>query len=249
MKIQYRRVLGVLDSLDRFLGFTLKLILLPVALIAIYALFDYCQTELDAERSGRLATTFVEEGDSEVDANVDFASLRQKNAEIVAWLRIPDTKIDFPVMHARDNKYYLSHDYEKNFAITGGIFLDYRNKADFSDDFSIIYGHRMSSGRMFSDVGKFKDKVFFDRHSQALLYTPERNYILKIVAFASVAGDDRAIYGFDYFTKEESLERINNHVINRRKELINKTGRYILLSTCSIESEGERDVLLGILEE
>lgn len=249
MKIKYRGFYGLIDRLDRLSGVLLRLVIFPVALIAAYALFDFCQTELDAERSGKLAAAYVEENGTDENAEVDFTALRQKNPEIVAWLRIPDTKIDFPVMHARDNKFYLSHDYEKQFAITGGIFLDYRNSDSFSDDFSIIYGHRMSSGRMFSDIGKFKDKKFFDQHPRAFLYTPERNYVLKFVAFASVAGDDGAIYGFNYYTKGESLERINEHAINRRGEFVGGAGKYILLSTCSIESEGERDVLLGVLEE
>ncbi len=249
MRIKYRVFYRLVDRLDRLSGVLLRLVIFPVVLIAAYALFDFCQTELDAERSGKLAAEFVEENGANEEAEVDFVALKQKNPEIVAWLRIPDTKIDFPVMHARDNRFYLSHDYEKQFAITGGIFLDYRNSADFLDDFSIIYGHRMSSGRMFSDVGKFKDKEFFDRHPRAFLYTPERNYALNIVTFASVEGDDGPIYGFNYYTKEESLERINANAINRRGEFVVGAKKYVLLSTCSIESEGERDVLLGVLEE
>jgi sortase B len=248
MKIKYRGAFGFVSGLEKMLGVLLKLVVFPVVLIAAYALYDFCMTELDAERSGKLAAAFVKENDSEQAAEVDFMALKEKNPEIIAWLRIPDTKIDFPVMHARDNKFYLSHDYEKKFAITGGGFLDYRNDANLRDDFSIIYGHRMSSGRMFSDIGKFKDKEFFDAHTRALLYTPDRNYILHIVAFASVAGDDSAIYGFDYYTKEESLKKIEENAINQRGAFVGRPENFVLLSTCSIESEGVRDVVLGYLE-
>ena len=136
MRIKYRGFLGLVERLDRLTGVLLKLTVFPVVLIAAYALFDFCMTELDAERSGKLAAAFVEENGVDEMAEVDFMALKQINSEIIAWLRIPDTKIDFPIMHARDNKFYLSHDYEKKFAITGGIFLDYRNHDDFSDDFS-----------------------------------------------------------------------------------------------------------------
>lgn len=248
MQIKYRRMFRLVDSLNRTLNVVVKLLVFPLVLIAAYAVYDFLQTELDAVRAGRLAKEYVLEGKNEESTEVDFASLKQKNAEIVAWLRIPDTKIDFPVMHARDNKFYLSHDFEKNFAITGGIFLDYRNSADFSDGFSIIYGHRMSSGRMFSDVGKFKDKAFFDEHPKAVIFTPERNYVLGIVAFASVAGDDSVVYGFDNYTKQESAERIYSKAMHKRGEGPDLNKRYILLSTCSVESEGVRDVVLGYLE-
>lgn len=248
MQIKYRRMFSLVDNLNRILNVVVKLFVFPLVLIAAFAVYDFLQTELDAVRAGRLAKEYVLEGKNEESTGVDFASLKQKNPEIVAWLRIPDTKIDFPVMHARDNKFYLSHDFEKNFAITGGIFLDYRNSADFSDSFSIIYGHRMSSGRMFSDVGKFKDKAFFDEHPKAIIFTPERNYVLGIVAFASVAGDDGVIYGFDNYTKQESAERIYSKAIHKRGEVSDLDKRYVLLSTCSVESEGVRDVVLGYLE-
>ncbi len=248
MVIRYRRIIRIVERFDRLLSIMLKILILPIALIAVYAIYDYSLTELDAERAGRLAVMYVNDAEDESNTEVDFASLKQVNSEIVAWLRIPDTKIDFPVMHARDNKFYLSHDYEKQFAIAGGIFLDYRNSGDFSDSFSIIYGHRMSSGRMFSDVGKFKDKEFFDGHPKALLFTPDKNYILNIVAFASVAGDDGKIYGFSNYSTEESMERVLEKAVHKRKFSLDLDRKYILLSTCSIESEGGRDVVLAYLE-
>lgn len=248
MIIRYRRMSRLVERFDRMLSVMLKILVFPIALIAAYAIYDYCLTELDAERAGQLAAAYVKETEDVMGTEVDFASLKQVNSEIVAWLRIPDTKIDFPVMHARDNKFYLSHDHEKQFAITGGIFLDYRNNENFSDGFSIIYGHRMSSGRMFSDVGKFKDKSFFDKHPKALLYTPERNYVLNILAFASVSGDDGMIYGFDYYSKEESVNRVLEKATYVRESSLDLDKRYVLLSTCSIESEGGRDVVLAYLE-
>ena len=247
MRIKYRGMFRLVERLDRILNVALKLIVFPFVLVAAYAVYDFFQTELDAVHAGQLAKEFVVEDEGEA-VEVDFVSLKQKNAEIVAWLRIPDTKIDFPVMHARDNKFYLSHDYEKNFAITGGVFLDYRNNDDFSDGFSIIYGHRMSSGRMFSDVGKFKDKSFFEEHPEASLYTPGQNFVLNIVAFASIDGDDGAVYGFDYHTKEEAIRRIYDKAIYKRGEAPDLSQRFVLLSTCSVESEGGRDVVLGYLE-
>ena len=248
MRIKYRRISRLVERFDRMLGAMLKILILPIVLIAAYAVYDFCLTELDAERAGQLAEIYVKETEDIMGTEVDFTSLKQMNPEIVAWLRIPDTKVDFPVMHARDNKFYLSHDHEKKFAITGGIFLDYRNEEDFSDDFSIIYGHRMSSGRMFSDVGKFKDKNFFDAHPKAMLYTPEGNYGLRIVAFASVTGDDGVIYGFDNHSTKETLNRVMSKAINKRESVSDLSRRYILLSTCSIESEGGRDVVLGYME-
>jgi sortase B len=77
-----------------------------------------------------------------LDDAIDILRLRELNSDIVGWIRIPDTDIDYPILQGSDNDYYLSRNYLGEFAVAGSIFLDYRN--DFGDDFLIIYGHSMS---------------------------------------------------------------------------------------------------------
>ena len=244
MKIKYREFNRVLDGIDSCINNLFKLFLLPVILVGVYAIYDWGQLEVGAIKAASLAKEYVDaSGDS-----VDFKALQQNNADVIAWLQIPDTNIDFPVMQAKDNYYYLSHDFEKNYAVTGGIFLDYRNRKDFSDGLSIIYGHRMSSGRMFSDVGKFEDKEFFNRHQEvAVLYTPGQKYKIRFVAFASVYGVQGEIYNVGAFRKEEAVAKIleNASIVTDDAE---RGEKYILLSTCSTKEQAKRDVLLGILE-
>lgn len=244
MKIKYRGLNRVLDSVDSCINNLFKLFLLPIILVGVYAIYDWGQLEVGAIKAAGLAKEYVDaSGDS-----VDFKALQQKNADVIAWLRVPDTNIDFPVMQAKDNYYYLSHDFEKNYAVTGGIFLDYRNRDDFSDSFSIIYGHRMSSGRMFSDVGKFEDKKFFNEHREgAVLYTPGQKYRIRFVAFASVYGVQGEIYNVGAFRTEESVEKVLESASIIESDA-RDGGKYILLSTCSVKEQAKRDVLLGVLE-
>ena len=74
---------------------------------------------------------------------VDFKALKKINPDIIAWIRIPDTSIDYPVVQGNDDSYYLTHTFKKTEHAAGAIFLDSDNNADFSDDKNIIYGHNI----------------------------------------------------------------------------------------------------------
>ena len=112
-----------------------------------------------------------EPGSAEAFA-VDFEALQQINADIVAWLRIPDV-LDYPVVQGTDNSYYLHHTFRKEYNIAGSIFLDARNTADFSDSKNIIYGHNMRNGSMFHVLRNFQDLDFYQANREIWLYLPD----------------------------------------------------------------------------
>ena len=101
---------------------------------------------------------------------VDFKALKKINPDIVAWIRIPDTSIDYPVVQGNDDSYYLTHTFKKTEHVAGAIFLDSDNYADFSDDKNIIYGHNMKDGSMFGDLKKYKDPKFAGEHPYIEIY-------------------------------------------------------------------------------
>ena len=83
---------------------------------------------------------------------VDFEALKKINPEIIAWIRIPDTKIDYPVVQGTDNEYYLKHTFKKTEHVAGSIFLDKDNSPDFSNRKTILYGHNMKDGSIFQGL-------------------------------------------------------------------------------------------------
>ena len=91
------------------------------------------------------------------------------NPDIVAWIYIEGTKINYPIVQGEDNSYYLKHLFSGEWNGSGCIFLDSRNDASFADRHSIIYGHHMKNGTMFTDLDKYKKQDFFDEHPVALL--------------------------------------------------------------------------------
>lgn len=103
---------------------------------------------------------------------VDFESLKKINPEIIAWIRIPDTKIDYPVVQGTDNEYYLKHTFKKTEHVAGSIFLDKDNSPDFSNRKTILYGHNMKDGSMFQGLHKYESESYLQEHNKVYLYLP-----------------------------------------------------------------------------
>ena len=88
------------------------------------------------------------------------AALKKDYPDLVAWIEIPGTPLSLPVVQGKDNDYYLNHDIEKSRNALGVPFMDYRNKADFSDQNTIIYGHRVKNGKVFHPLLSYEDPAF-----------------------------------------------------------------------------------------
>ena len=214
--------------------------IIAVAFVCIYMIYD----GLAVTNSVILGEEILTYAPS--DETVNIAALRDINEDIVGWIRIKDTSIDYPIMQSADNEYYLQRNCRREFATAGSIFLDYRNEWD--DEFLIIYGHRMSYGGMFTDIIKFKEQSFFDEHETGELFIDNRKIIFEIVAFGLIKASDRPIYDL----KEGAAGRVISRATFVRDSSATE-GRYILLSTCDAQDKTMRDVLLvkisdGIIE-
>lgn len=95
--------------------------------------------------------------------NIDFEELHKTVCEdIYAWIYIPNTNIDYPLLqHATDNSYYLEHNLDDSEGYPGCIYTENNNSKDFTDRHTVIYGHNMRDGRMFSDLHKYEDREFY----------------------------------------------------------------------------------------
>ena len=111
-------------------------------------------------------------------ATVDFQALRKINLDIIAWIRIPDTKIDYPIVQGKNNAYYLKHMFQKTEHAAGSIFLDVDNEADFSNRKSILYGHNMKDGSMFQGLHRFQEESYLQEHNQVYLYLPDNRELV-----------------------------------------------------------------------
>jgi len=180
---------------------------------------------------------------------MDFSSLWAENPDVVAWLSIPGTVIDYPVLQAADNEYYLERDITRTSNKNGSLFLDFRARADFLDFSSVIYGHNMHSGRMLTDVVNFKEEAFFDLHTVGTLYTPDRTFRLEIFAVA-VTPPDSEWYNYAFVSigqRQAQLDMMKRGAMHYRDIGLTVDDRFVVLSTCSYEFWDARTIVAARL--
>lgn len=182
---------------------------------------------------------------------VNFEALWDVNEDVIGWIYSKETPINYPIVQGKDNEYYLDHLVNGNLNTSGAIFLEYRNKPDFSDPNSIVFGHNMTNGTMFAGLTNYKEQYFYADHPQMLLMTPQKNYVVKIFAGA-IMGEWDPVWKIDFADEEERAEWLAD-CIGRSRITTNITpkpdDRILTLSTCSYEYNGARFVVMGILQE
>ncbi len=182
--------------------------------------------------------------------SVDFASLQEINPDIVGWIYVEGTDISYPVVQRQDNQYYLNHLFSGETNSAGCIFLDCRNASGFSDWHSIIYGHHMKNGSMFSRLTEYKKQEYYDGHPTALLLTPDENFEIEIFAGYVASVQDKAWEVAFPSDRDfsEWLEEAKERSCFDSEITPAVTDRILTLSTCSYEFDNARFVLLGILK-
>lgn len=175
-----------------------------------------------------------------VDIPIDFAGLQEMNPEIYAWIRIPGTEVDYPIVQRpEDDAYYLDHTIEGAEGPPGSIYTESLNKKDFTDKNTVIYGHNMKDNTMFGSLKDYKDSAYMDEHSEVYIYTPEHIFTYKI--FAAVTYDSRHIMvAFDFAQDEQyqayldSLSQVRNMASYINTDIpVTTADRIITMSTCN----------------
>ena len=182
---------------------------------------------------------------------VDFESLRAVNPEVVGWLTIDGTDIDYPIAQHSDNDYYLHHLFNGEWNSSGCIFLDSRDSSDFSDKNSILYGHHMDNGSMFQNLIYYKDSSFCEEHPTAQLITPDGSCVVEFFAgyVSTVDGD---AWRLDFTSDKEVgdwLKAVKEKSLFESMVVPTAADRIVTLSTCSYEFYNARFVVHGTIRE
>ena len=180
---------------------------------------------------------------------VDFAGLKSVNSDVIGWIYVPDTEINYPIVHTSDNDYYLDHLVDRTQNPAGAIFLDTRNPSDFSDLHSIIYGHHMKNGSMFAALKGYKKQDFFDGHKTGYLITQDAAYSIDFFA-GHVANVEENAWQLDFDDAADFDNWIKSlkEVSAFKSDIEPQYGdRIFTLSTCSYEFDDARFVLSGKL--
>ena len=187
---------------------------------------------------------------------VDFKELEEVNPDIYAWITIPGTAIDYPVVqNMEDSSFYLTRSAEREESVSGAIFSENLNKTDFSDVHTVLYGHNMKDGSMFADLHKYEDEEFFEDHQEISVYTPDAIRSYRI--FAAYVYDDRhLLQSFDceepdifeaYIRSVKEQRSLYAHI---DKDVKIEAGDHILtLSTCHSMGNEYRYLVQAVLEK
>ena len=178
---------------------------------------------------------------------IDFDKLIAENPDVIGWLEVPGTDVDYPLV-ADEGNYYLTHDVYGGESVYGAIYLDESNKGDLQQPHLIIYGHNMKDGSMFAGLHKFEDKAFFDENRLVKIYTPEGRLDFEI--FAAHVRDDAyipAVYGTE---DKDGIARYlggiagtTDEKANLRMEGVTDGDAILTLSTCVRGEDEQRYVV------
>lgn len=181
--------------------------------------------------------------------NPDWNALQSINPDIVAWVYVPDCNISYPVVQGKDNSYYLNHTIYKNSNNQGSVFLDCNTNPDFTDDNSVIYGHSVQGGGMFTLLKNFVSKQFFDNHSYFYLLTPSDNYKCNVFAF-SKSTNESVFYQKSFGeNRDETIQKMIAESMYTND--IDTDESMVTLSTCNLDyglHSNQRLLLTGTLD-
>lgn len=190
---------------------------------------------------------------TEEDSGADFSELLAVNPDVCGWITLDNTNVDYPVLQGETNFTYINTDVYGNFALAGSIFLDTRCSKEFTDPYSLIYGHHMADSKMFGDLDLYKDETFFQENTTGSLVLPGKAYQLEIIACLLVPASEDHI--FEPATWQDSnisrlLEFVENNALNLHDEIMRELKvaedpfKILALSTCSYEYTDARTIVL-----
>ncbi len=195
-----------------------------------------------------------EDTDPPVEIPIDFAALQEKNPDVYAWITVPGTQIDYPILqHPEDNSYYLTHTIDGEEKTEGAIFTENYNHTDMEDPNTVIYGHDMKNGSMFQNLLNYQDREFFDANREVIIYTPDaiRHYEI----FAAYLYDDRhLLQSFNFYNKDVyrqyldsifSIRDMNSCIDTSIK--VDTDDKIITLSTCYGSQSDKRYLVQAVL--
>ena len=186
------------------------------------------------------STVIVEdknEDENKEEYTVDFNKLKEQNNETVAWIKVNNTSVEYPVVRATNNSFYLNHSFDKSKNSAGWIFADYKNKFDNTDKNIVIYGHNMRDDSMFGSLKNILNSDWYDNdeNTNITLYTENEKSIYKVFSIYKIESEDYYIKTefsndneFEKFIKTLKKRSIKNFNID-----ISKEDSILTLSTCA----------------
>lgn len=210
---------------------------ITIALVALLGLSGYAVWDSLVVSSG---------ADSIKNAGLTFAELRAINPDVVAWITVGNTHIDYPVCKGEDDFEYLSRDATGKPSTSGSLFLDAACDTSFAEPYEVIMGHHMEGGKMLGDLDKFADESFFWQNRTATLKLPDRTLMLESCAYLVADAYDNAMYGLPATAASAvaTIERTRQLATFADEDALDSGAQLIALSTCSSDGANARTMVV-----
>ena len=227
---------------EAILNLILYIILLSILIYSGIKIFKWYKDKTNNNKIVEQikSTVIVEgknEGENKEEYTVNFNKLKEQNNETIAWLKVSNTNVEYPVVKGTNNSFYLNHSFDKSNNSAGWIFADYRNKFDNTDKNIIIYGHNMRDSSMFGSMKNILNSDWYEneKNTDITLYTENEKCIYKVFSIYKIENADYYIKTefkndneFEKFIKTLKKRSIKDFSVD-----VSKDDDILTLSTCA----------------
>ena len=228
-----------------------RILMCVLAIVFCVSAFHFGKAFLEYRKGDKIyenAMEFVIEADAPVEVKdeasmkrtyteIDFAGMRAVNEDVIGWIQIPDSPVDYPLLDADDNKYYLNHTYDRQWSSYGSIFLEPRNNPDLNERHLVIYGHNMVNESMFGSLLEYKNQEYADTHPEITVCMTDRDLTYRIFS-AYTAHVDSAAYRMSFSEDASFMEMAEQMKVNSviaADVMPTAEDQVLTLSTCTPE--------------
>lgn len=231
----FRKTIKFVDkSIDRIV----IIVSLLFFLICLYAMIDAIMVYYNANDQSVLKY--------KPHGKEDAGIMRELSEDVVAWLTVDDTGIDYPVMQGKTNSDYLNKDPYGKYSLSGSIFLDSRCDGEFKDAYSLLYGHHMEYGAMFGALDEFIKPEYFSAHKTGTLITVGGDeYGITFFSAIKAPADEELIFNPPNSTNKKLLDYLESNAAIYEKP--QEQTHFIALSTCQSAENIDRMIVVGEL--
>ena len=220
------------------LNLILYIILLSILIYSGIKIFKWYKDKTNNNKiAEQIKSTVIVEEENGDEYTVDFNKLKEQNNETIAWLKVNNTNVEYPVVKGTNNSFYLNHSFDKSNNSAGWIFADYRNKFDNTDKNIIIYGHNMRDSSMFGSMKNILNSDWYEneKNTDITLYTENEKCIYKVFSIYKIENEDYYIKTefkndneFEKFIKTLKKRSIKDFSVD-----VSKDDDILTLSTCA----------------
>lgn len=192
---------------------------------------------------------------AETERMTQLKEIQEINSDIVGWLEIPNTNINYPVLQGSDNEYYMTHNYKKEYSKNGSIFLAKDYDWTIPSSNLLIYGHNLGNGEMFQELLKYENQDYYNQHPIIRFTTTKEDAEYEIISvFKSRVyyKSEQNVFRYYYFINANTEDEYNQFINNAKQASlynIEASAKYgdqlITLSTCSYHVEDGRFAVIG----